>query len=88
MDGEILERLTEAAPYIQQWLANNRDEIYSTQQVEAALRVWLQRSVEGLVEDAIFHCVEGSSPFATGRNDFQLGLQRAAIADRMRCDRR
>lgn len=84
VSNETVQKLVDAAPYIREWLATNRDELYSTEQVEAALCTWLSRSIEALAEDCIFHCCEGLRPYTTGRNDFELGLQRAKVIDQRR----
>ncbi len=76
----IAQALHDAAPYIREWLATNRDQLYSLTQIESALHCWAERSLAALIEECVFHCVEGSTPHAVGRHDFELGLARAYVS--------
>lgn len=65
------QELTSFAPRIQKLISENSDRQFSVEQVEAALVTWLESVVESLVEDCIFHTVNGSPSFALGRSAFE-----------------
>ena len=72
--SETQARLSEIAPTIQNWLSINREADYSVEQIEKALNFWLERSLDGLIDECLYHCVAGSAVHAVGRHDFQLAL--------------
>ncbi len=71
---DLQTRLAEIAPAIQTWLAINREAHYSETEIEQALTIWLERSLDSLLDEALYHCVAGSAVHAVGRHDFQLAL--------------
>lgn len=75
---EIADRLIEIAPTLKDWLAINRDEKFSIAQIEKALAIWLERSMEALLDEAVYHCVSGTAVHAVGRHDFQSALRQVA----------
>jgi hypothetical protein len=51
-------------------------ERYELEALQAALARWLELSVEALVEDALFHTVEGDRAYAFNRRAFEVQLRK------------
>lgn len=68
--------LHQAALEIQSWLEHNRSEHYKQSDLVDVLRNWLELQIESLAEEAIYHCVSGSSTHAIGRRTFEQLLNK------------
>jgi hypothetical protein len=51
-------------------------ERYDLEELQVALMRWLELSVEALVEDALFHTVEGDRAYAFNRRAFEMQLHK------------
>lgn len=73
--SQLQAHLQTVSPELRTWLATNRDEEFSDSEILQALCCWLEAAVEELALEAFYHCAEGSSPFAVGRNHFKQALE-------------
>jgi hypothetical protein len=76
MLDEIQEQLNSAATQVQAHIAQNDGTVYSVEDLQRALSAWLELSIEALVEDAMFHVVEGDRAQAFNRRAWELQLAR------------
>jgi hypothetical protein len=51
------------------------DQEYSIEDLQSALTVWLEMSLEQLADDALFHVAEGSAAYAFNRAAFELAMK-------------
>ncbi|MFM7426038.1 MAG: hypothetical protein ACKO7W_13780 [Elainella sp.] len=51
-------------------------EDYRLEDLQAALSHWLELSIESLVEDALFHTVEGDRSHAFNRRAFEMQIRK------------
>lgn len=72
----IQSALETAAIDLQAHFLQQEGEIYQVADLQRALENWLELSVESLVEDALFHAVEGDRSVAFNRSAFESQLRR------------
>lgn len=65
-----------AAAELQTRFVEEYGELYGVEDLQGALLQWLELSLESLVEDVLFHTVEGDRAYAFNRRAFELQLQR------------
>ncbi|MCU0568695.1 MAG: hypothetical protein MUF49_19120 [Oculatellaceae cyanobacterium Prado106] len=70
------EQISEAALDLQSHLMRETDELYGVEDLEQALANWLELSVEALVDDVLFHVVEGDRSTAFNRRAFEIQLNK------------
>lgn len=68
--------LKTAAVELQERLAQDHGEQYCTEDLQVALTHWLELSIESLVEDVLFHTVEGDRSYAFNRRGFEKQLKK------------
>lgn len=76
MLSEIQQQLNSAAVQLQAHIAHNDGTVYQVEDLQRALNIWLELSIECLVEDATFHTVEGDRAQAFNRRAWELQLAR------------
>lgn len=64
-----------AAIELQRHFICEHGERYRVEDLQMALTHWLEVSVESLVEDVLFHTVEGDRSYAFNRRAFDLHMQ-------------
>jgi hypothetical protein len=64
-----------AAVELQRHFVREHGERYRVEDLQAALTHWLELSVELLVEDVLFHTVEGDRSYTFNRRAFELQMQ-------------
>lgn len=67
--------LLDAAVQLQTHLAQEEGAVYRLEDLQRVLVRWLESSIESLVEDALFHTVEGDRAFAFNRRAFERQMQ-------------
>jgi hypothetical protein len=72
----IQSALETAAIDLQTHFLQEEGEVYRVEDLQQALESWLELSVESLVEDALFHAVEGDRSVAFNRSAFESQLKR------------
>jgi len=68
--------LETAAIDLQAHYLREEGETYQVEDLQHALENWLELSIESLVEDALFHAVEGDRSIAFNRSAFEAQLRR------------
>jgi hypothetical protein len=68
--------LKEAAYQLQSHFIREEGNTYEIEDLRQALDRWLELSVESLVEDILFHTVEGDRAYAFNRRAFELQMER------------
>ncbi|HEY9644532.1 MAG TPA: hypothetical protein V6C57_28810 [Coleofasciculaceae cyanobacterium] len=77
MDIEAIQTaLNQTAIALQARFAQETGECYCVEDLQQALTHWLELSIEELVDDALFHTVEGDRAYAFNRRAFELQMQR------------
>ena len=66
--------LQSAAAELQARLVEESGEQYRLEDLHSALAHWLELSIESLVEDALFHALEGDRSYAFNRRAFEAQL--------------
>lgn len=77
----IQSALETAAIDLQAHFLHEEGETYRVEDLQRALENWLELSVESLVEDALFHAVEGDRSVAFNRSGFESQLRRVEPVD-------
>lgn len=72
----IQQEISGAAQQLQAHFAHEEGLFYTLEDLEKALLGWLELSIEALVEDALFHTVEGDRSYAFNRHAFELQMKR------------
>lgn len=67
--------LQQAAIQLQTHLAHEEGNLYRLEDLQQVLVCWLESSIECLVEDALFHTLEGDRAFAFNRRAFERQMQ-------------
>lgn len=67
--------LNEAAIALQDRFILEEGDRYRVEDLQQALMQWLELSIEALVEDALFHTVEGDRAYAFNRRAFELQMR-------------
>lgn len=68
--------LETAAIELQARLAQEYGEQYRAEDLQTALTQWLELSIESLVEDVLFHTLEGERSYAFNRRGFEKQLKK------------
>lgn len=68
--------LQTAATELQARFVTEYGEQYCVEDLQAALTQWLELSIESLVEDALFHTVEGDRAYAFNRRAFEMQMKK------------
>ena len=68
--------MSEAANQLKSHFIREERSAYSIEDLKQALSNWLELSVESLLDDVLFHVVEGDRAYAFNRRAFELELQR------------
>ncbi len=69
--------LDEAAIELQSRFVEEYGERYPLEDLQKALTRWLELSIEALVEDVVFHTIEGDRTYAFNRRAFEMQLQKS-----------
>jgi hypothetical protein len=75
-DSTIQDTLNEAANQLKNHFIREEGRAYSVEDLQQALSNWLELSVESLLDDVLFHVVEGDRAYAFNRRAFELEMQR------------
>ncbi len=75
-DSTIQDTLNEAANQLKDHFIREEGSAYSIEDLQQALSNWLDLSVESLLDDVLFHVVEGDRAYAFNRRAFELQMQR------------
>ncbi|HEY9697801.1 MAG TPA: hypothetical protein V6D10_11090 [Trichocoleus sp.] len=76
IDSSTLQQtLRETALQLQAHFVQEEGEVYRTEDLQQALSRWLELSLESLLEDAMFHVVEGDRAYAFNRRAFELQMK-------------
>ena len=73
---DVLERLQPVADEIQEYFRSEDGTVYSRTDLLNGLMEWLGSSIEQLVDDALFHTIEGDTSYAFNRQSFKSSLRR------------
>lgn len=77
VDTDTIQRsLRHVAVDLQAHFVQQDGEVYSLDDLQRALTGWLELSIESLVDDALFHTVEGDRSYAFNRPAFETQMQR------------
>ena len=68
--------LKTAAVELQERLEQEYGEQYRTEDLQMALTHWLELSIESLVEDVLFHTIDGDRSYAFNRRAFEKQLKK------------
>ncbi|WAL60951.1 hypothetical protein [Thermocoleostomius sinensis] len=82
LDASPQSALQDAAIELQAYFYQQEGEIYRVEDLQRALENWLELSMEALVEDALFHVVEGDRSSAFNRSAFESQMKRLRPLDR------
>lgn len=74
-----------AAVDLQAYFMREQGTCYLLEDLQKALIGWLELSVEALVDDALFHTVEGDRTYAFNRSAFELQLKQLQPVDSKNC---
>ena len=72
----LREAVWQAALQLQAHLDQEESIVYQVEDLQFVLTRWLEHSIESLVEDALFHTVEGDRAYAFNRPAFERYLKR------------
>jgi hypothetical protein len=75
-DSTAQRTLKDAANQLQDHFLKEEGSAYSVEDLQKALSNWLELSVESLLDDVLFHVVEGDRAYAFNRRAFELEIQR------------
>lgn len=76
IDSSTLQQtLRETALQLQAHFAQEEGDVYRIEDLQQALARWLELSLESLLEDAMFHTVEGDRAYAFNRRAFELQMK-------------
>jgi hypothetical protein len=67
--------LSEAASQLQAYFLREEGSEYAVADLEHVLDRWLELSMERLLEDVLFHVVEGDRAYAFNRRAFELQME-------------
>ncbi|PSB06194.1 hypothetical protein C7B61_05000 [filamentous cyanobacterium CCP1] len=65
-----------AASELQAHFLQEEGELYRADDLQQALNHWLELSIESLVDDVLFHAVEGDRSYAFNREAFEARMRR------------
>jgi hypothetical protein len=68
--------LNTAAIELQAYFAQTYGAQYRTEDLQTALTHWLELSIESLVEDVLFHTLEGDRAYAFNRQAFEKQIKK------------
>lgn len=78
----IQQELNSVAAELQAYYVQKNGTTYTTEDLTKVLTNWLELSIEALVEDAMFHVVEGDRSYAFNRHAFEHEMERIVpVAD-------
>ena len=75
-DSTTQDTLNEAAIQLKNHFIREEGSTYSIENLQQALNNWLELSVESLLDDILFHIIEGDRAYAFNRRAFELEIQR------------
>jgi hypothetical protein len=75
-DSTVQDTLNDAASQLKSRFLREEGNTYSVEDLQKALGNWLQLSVESLLDDVLFHVVEGDRAYAFNRRAFEIEIQR------------
>ena len=76
----VKEAIALAAAVIQQHYEQEEGTHYTLEDLKKVLVNWLEDSIEGLANDAMFHCIEGDRSCAFNRSAFVSALKKVPSA--------
>jgi hypothetical protein len=77
IDNEAVQSaLKSAAAELQSRFLQEEGELYRADDLQQALNHWLELSIESLVDDVLFHAVEGDRSYAFNREAFESQMRR------------
>jgi hypothetical protein len=74
-DSTVQNTLSDAAHQLETHFIQEEGNTYSVEDLQKALSNWLQLSVESLLDDVLFHVVEGDRAYAFNRRAFEIEMQ-------------
>jgi hypothetical protein len=75
-DSIVQDTLSDAASQLKNRFLREEGNTYAVEDLQKALGNWLQLSVESLLDDVLFHVVEGDRAYAFNRRAFEIEIQR------------
>jgi hypothetical protein len=75
-DSTVQDTLNDAASQLKSRFLQEEGNAYAVEDLQKALANWLQLSVESLLDDVLFHVVEGDRAYAFNRRAFEIEIQR------------
>lgn len=78
--------IDEAVKKLQQFFAQQDDTIYDLMVLRQAVIMWLELSVEQLIQEADWHCRTGIAQYAFNRDGFEIALQKYQKAAMQQCN--
>jgi hypothetical protein len=75
-DSTVQNTLNDAAHQLKIRFIQEEGNTYSVEDLQKALSNWLQLSVESLLDDVLFHVVEGDRAYTFNRRAFEIEMQR------------
>lgn len=83
ISGELID---EAAGKLQQFFAQQDDTVYDLTVLRQAITMWLELSVEQLIQEADWHCRTGIAQYAFNRDGFEIALQKHQKVAMQQCN--
>jgi hypothetical protein len=84
IDQEAIQSaLKETAGELQAHYLRQEGEFYRSEDLQRALNQWLELSIESLVDDVLFHTVEGDRSYSFNREAFDAQMRRMKPAKRL-----
>jgi hypothetical protein len=74
-DSTVQDTLSDAANQLKIRFIREEGNAYSVEDLQKALNNWLELSVESLLDDVLFHVVEGDRAYAFNRRAFEIEMQ-------------
>lgn len=78
--------IDEAAKKLQQFFAQQDDAVYDLIILRQAIIMWLELSVEQLIQEADWHCRTGVAQYAFNRDGFEIALQKHQKVAMQQCN--
>jgi hypothetical protein len=78
--------IDEAAKKLQQFFVQQDDTVYDRMVLRQAVIMWLELSVEQLIQEADWHCRTGIAQYAFNRDGFEIALQKYQKAAMQQCN--
>lgn len=78
--------IDEAVKKLRQFFAQQDDTVYDFVVLRQAVIMWLELSVEQLIQEADWHCRTGIAQYAFNRDGFEIALQKHQKVAMQQCN--